>query len=316
MTAEYSASKGVNLYSLEDINAPFSALHYGFPFDPVTNPTAYLNPQYSSINSRGNNGFSRYDALSLTLQSRLIQPLGLQFLAKYTYAHAIDNLSSTFSDGQNLFNLGLLDPLDPELDKGNADYDIRHRFITSGLWEVPFARNTDGWKRHVLDGWQLTWIFNARTGAPFSIYDCTNGNFKCNRLLQAGPIDIDGMGDSSPRSEQGNLYTFIDLSNQLSQVGAYADPITGVADYGPFPSNMTARNAFRRPGYWNLDGGIYKNLQITEDVSVQLRGEFYNVFNHANLFIDDGSVDISVSPFVTAFKEGRRQVQLAAKIIF
>ncbi|MBK6313879.1 MAG: carboxypeptidase regulatory-like domain-containing protein [Blastocatellia bacterium] len=311
---EYSGSKGVDLYSLEDLNGPFSAIHYGLPLSPGSN--GRLNEQYSSINARRNGGFSNYNSLTVGVQSRVFQSTGLQFLAKYTWSHAIDNLSSTFSDGSNLFNLGLIDPFNPETDKGNADFDVRHRFISSGIWEVPFAKNTDGWQKHLLDGWQLSYIVNVRTGAPFTIFDCTNGFLRCNRLLQAGPIDIDGQGTTAPQNTQGNLYTYIDLTNQLSQAGAYADPLTGIADYGPYPSNMTARNNFRRPGYWNLDGGLYKNIALSERYSIQLRGEFYNVFNHANLYINDGQTDISASPFITAYKEGRRQVQLAIKFIF
>lgn len=313
---EYSGSKGVKLYSLEDINAPLSALHFNMPFDPATNPTAYLNSTYSSINARRNAGFSNYNSLTFAVQSRYIQPLGLQFLAKYTWAHTIDNLSSTFSDGSNLFNLGLLDPDDPNLDRGNADYDVRHRFITSGIWDLPFARGSEGIAKHLLDGWSVTWIFTARTGAPFSAYDCTTGFFKCNRLLQAGPIDVDGIGDSRPIAGAANLYTYIDLTNQLSNVGSYADPATGVADYGPYPSNMTARNLFRRPGYWNVDGGLYKSIHFSERYSLQLRAEFYNTFNHPNLYVNDSDVDISASPLITAYKEGRRQIQLAVKFIF
>jgi hypothetical protein len=210
----------------------------------------------------------------------------------------------------------LLDPFNPELDKGNADFDIRHRFISSGIWDIPFARDTEGVAKHLLDGWQITYIFNARTGAPFTIFDCTNGFLRCNRLLQAGPIDVDGMGDSRPQAGQGDTYTYIDLTNQLSQAGAYADPLTGVADYGPYPSNMTARNNFRRPGFWNLDGGLYKNLNLTERYSLQFRAEFYNLLNHTNLYINDGSADISSGTAVTAYKEGRRQIQLAVKFIF
>ncbi len=78
---------------------------------------------------------------------------------------------------------------------------------------------------------------------------------------------------------------------------------------------MTARNAFRRPGAWNVDGGVYKNFEITERIGMQFRAEFYNVFNHANLFIDDNA-DISSADYITAFKDGRRQVQLALKFIF
>jgi len=311
---EYSGSAGRNLYSIADINNVSSAIHYGLPVNPGGN--GRLNEQYSGINTRGNGGFSNYNAMTIGVQSRELRASGLQFLAKYTWAHSIDNLSSTFSDGSNLFNLGFLDPFDPNLDKGNADFDVRHRFISSGIWNVPFARNTEGVAKQLLDGWEVSYIFNVRTGAPFTIYDCTNGAFRCNRLLQAGPIDVGGQGTSVPLATQGDLYNYIDLSSQLSQLGAYADPLTGLADYGPYPSNMTARNNFRRPGYWNLDGGIYKNVTFSERYGMQLRAEFYNVFNHANLFVNDGATDISTSPIVTAYKEGRRQVQLAVKFIF
>jgi hypothetical protein len=102
-----------------------------------------------------------------------------------------------------------------------------------------------------------------------------------------------------------------------ADVAAYAAQfgLTG-ADFGPFPSNMTGRNTFRQPGFWNLDGGIYKNVALTERYGLQLRAEFYNVFNHANLFVDTGSADVSGTDRITAFRDGRRQVQLAVKFIF
>ena len=315
-SAEYSGSKGVDLYSIEDPNGPLSAIAYGFPFDPVTNSLAYINPIYNSINTRGNKGFSTYHGLTLGLDSRVLGETGLQFQAKYTWSHAIDNLSSTFSESSNNFNLGLLDPFNPELDKGDADFDVRHRFVSSGIWEIPFANDTEGIAKHILDGWQITYIFTARTGSPYSIFDCTNGFFRCNRLLQASEIDR-GANDN-PREVDGpnpNQFTFLDLTSQLPQAGTYANPLTGTADYGPYPSNMTARNAFRRPGAWNVDGGVYKNFEITERIGMQFRAEFYNVFNHANLFIDDNA-DISSADYITAFKDGRRQVQLALKFIF
>ncbi len=315
-SAEYSGSKGVDLYSIEDPNGPFSAIAYGFPFDPVTNSLAYINPIYNSINTRGNKGFSNYHGLTLGLDSRVLGETGLQFQAKYTWSHAIDNLSSTFSESSNNFNLGLLDPFNPELDKGDADFDVRHRFVSSGIWEIPFAKSADGWEKHILDGWQITYIFTARTGSPYSIFDCTNGFFRCNRLLQASEIDR-GSNDN-PRAVDGpnpNQFTYLDLTSQLPQAGTYANALTGTADYGPYPSNMTARNAFRRPGFWNVDGGVYKNFEITERIGMQFRAEFYNVFNHANLFIDDNA-DISAADYITAFKDGRRQVQLALKFIF
>jgi hypothetical protein len=320
---EYTGSAGRDLYSIADINPPLGALHYGFDFNPTgipgvqpPNPLGYVNLQYASINSRGNLGSSIYHAMTVGIDTRVIGNTGLQFQAKYTWAHAIDNLSTTFSEGGNVFNLGYLDPLDPNLDRGNADFDVRHRFVSSGIWDIPFARDTEGWAKHALDGWQITYIVNARTGTPFSIYDCTNGFLKCIRLLQGGPIDTDGQADSRPDAIVPNQFTYIDLTNQLSQAGSYADPLTGVSDFGPFPSNMTGRNSFRGPGYWNVDGGIYKNFNLTERYGLQFRAEFYNVFNHANLFVYGSAADISGTDKITAFKDGRRQIQLALKFIF
>ena len=67
---------------------------------------------------------------------------------------------------------------------------------------------------------------------------------------------------------------------------------------------------------WNLDGGVYKNFELTERYGVQLRAEFYNIFNHANLVVDTANVDVSSTDRVTAFRQGRRQVQLAVKFVF
>ena len=84
---------------------------------------------------------------------------------------------------------------------------------------------------------------------------------------------------------------------------------------------MSKRNAFYGPGFWNVDTGIYKSIHFTERVSLQLRGELFNVFNHANMFIDYGSPDVSGVVGdnignVLSYKNGRRNVQLAAKLNF
>jgi hypothetical protein len=149
-------------------------------------------------------------------------------------------------------------------------------------------------------------------------------------VLNAGGLQTEGFDD--PRETAGenpNSFDYIDLTNQLSQAGtftggnaavsAYAESLFDApfgGDYGPWPSNMTGRNTFRRPGFWNLDAGIYKNFELTERYGLQFRAEFYNLFNHANLDADIGNVDISSTDTITAFRSGRRQVQLALKLIF
>ena len=98
--------------------------------------------------------------------------------AKYTVSSAHDNLSTTFSDdGNNNFNLGYLDAFDPMLDWGYAQFDVRHRLALSGVWVLPFARGATGVTKALASDWQLNWIFTARTGYPFTLWDCTNGAF-------------------------------------------------------------------------------------------------------------------------------------------
>ena len=86
-------------------------------------------------------------------------------------------------------------------------------------------------------------------------------------------------------------------------------------NFGPFPANATKRNQFYGPGFWNLDFAVHKRIQFTERVALQLRGEVFNLFNHANMFVNYGSNDVSQGD-VQSVRSGRRNVQLAAKIIF
>jgi len=78
---------------------------------------------------------------------------------------------------------------------------------------------------------------------------------------------------------------------------------------------MTKKDAFRGPGFWNTDFGLFKNIHLRENMRVQIRGEFYNIFNHANMFVDGSSAEVNEG-LIRGFKDGRRNVQLAVKFIF
>jgi two-component system LytT family response regulator len=92
---------------------------------------------------------SNYNALIASLQSNDLMKLGLQLTARYTYAVAKDNLSSTFSDSPGNTNLGLTDPFNPKYDYGHADFDVRHHLSLSYNWEIPL-RVHSGNKSHLL----------------------------------------------------------------------------------------------------------------------------------------------------------------------
>jgi Carboxypeptidase regulatory-like domain/TonB dependent receptor/TonB-dependent Receptor Plug Domain len=325
VSAEYSGSKGVNLYDLTDPNRPGAAnVFLGVPCTAGVNCNVRLNTQYSNFNTRGNQGFSNYNGLTFGYETPFIRKIGLQLTARYTWSHAIDNLSSTFSDSINNNNTGLLDPFNPRLDKGNADFDIRHRFISSFVWQIPYRTEQKGLLGKLLGGWSLNGILSAHTGTPFTIFDCTNTQFvtaACVRAIQTGAQATDGSGNPLPDATTPNTFRYLEITGLTP--GAFVNPLTGNSDFGPYPSNMTARNAFRAPGFWNVDTGVYKNFRITESKSVQLRGEFFNVFNHSNLYLIGNQTDISGTAYVPVTRglrndgtEDRRNVQLAVKFIF
>jgi hypothetical protein len=311
LSVEYSGSRGQNLYSISPLNIQGSGAFYLGDADP----DARLNTQYSNINTRGNEGFSRYNALIVSLDGNNFRNTGVQFTAHYTLGVAKDNLSSTFSEGAFNNNLGLTNPYDPVLDYGYADFDVRHRFVGSLIWQIPYAKHLDGVAKALLDGWTITGIFNARTGTPFTIFDGTNANLSSPRLVANGPLNVHVTDTGG-----GNFFSYVDLTGQ--PVGAFINPVCNCSDFGPYPANMTRRNQFRGPGLWNLDAGVSRNVKLNETYSLQFRAELFNALNHANLYIVPGTQDVS-NGFVGAAKGvttngniERRNVQLAVKFIF
>jgi len=321
---EYSGSKGVNLYSIDRLNIPGSALVYA----GTGGPTTRINNQYSYINFRTGGGFSNYNALNTRFELRNFRRKGLTVLFNYTWSHAIDNLSSTFSDGTgNATNLGFLDPLNPGLDKGNAEFDVRHRVAVTAEYNVPFKSSNKALDM-TAGGWSIDTIFSARTGTPFSVFDCTNAAYVlCPRAMYDTPFHP--TYTNTPTSTPNN-FTYMNLGNFDSN---YVNALTQVADFGPYPATMTGRDVFRTPGVWNFSLAVHKNIDLTERFKLQFRAEAFNFFNHSNLYITYNNLDASATNAVTAIRGQRldsnfqsssvengklenRNLQLALKLIF
>lgn len=322
LEVDYSASIGVNQYDIAYTNFPGQGNYYlGIPCVAAqtleggpNGCNAVLNNQYGLINRRGAGGRSTYNAMNVRYDIVNIKRLGLTLRANYTWSHSLDDLSDTFSSSGNQFNLGYTDFLNPNTDYGNSEFDIRHRVVISGIWEVPFARSLHGAAKYALDGWEFAPIFTARSGSPYTEYDITNDNFIYTRVAINGKVNPNG---NIPRVSSGtNQFTLFDFS-QLPVDESYLNPITGDADFGPGNPDTTGRDAFHTPGSWNLDLGMYKNTRITEHATLQLRLEAYNAINHANFLVNTGSAYVvGGAGLVTGSYAGNRNVQIAAKIIF
>lgn len=336
-SAEYSGSKGVDLYSISYPNQagfgnfalgdPCTGLQAGGGTDCTSQPNrAWAN----SVGYRGNQGFSHYHGLNNRLRFSNVFGSGADMVVNYSWSHAIDNLSSTFFEAgiasqygnSNItinngnFNRGILDPFHPALDRGDAEFDIRHRVTVAGTWAIPVGKGS-GIYNKIIGGWSLNPLFVARTGQPYSIFDSTNQVLPYNapRASFNGPVPTGSNGlvaTSTP-----NTYQYLTFNeSQIARVAMSFAPGTA------WPSSMTGRDAFRAPGWWNLDLGVYKDTKITERVSLQLRAETFNLFNHANLYVVGSSADLGSGNAVnacygcTGSTYDRRHLQLGAKFIF
>ena len=322
---EYSGSRGIHQYSI----ANWNFIGSGNAYLGDTHVGNRLNYQYSNINVRGANGDSYYNAMNIRLNSNRFAAEGFQVVANYTFAHAMDNLSSTFSQSSNNFNLGFLNPFNPALDRGNADFDIRQRVTIGGTYEPTWLRfgGRSALIQTLLGGWQFAPIFYAETGTPFTIYDCTNGINACPRIINAPGLKFHG----TPVNNGGvNSYTYIQIPTDSAN--PYTDPILGGSDIPTCTSNGCyqnpglGRNSWWSPGRYNLDMGVYKNFHIREQMNVQFRSEFYNALNHHNFYPVVGTADYAEGTSVQAVKgapggspgagDERRAIQLALRFEF
>ncbi|MGI9034870.1 MAG: carboxypeptidase regulatory-like domain-containing protein [Pyrinomonadaceae bacterium] len=321
-SATFSGSTGKKLYSIANINRRGSGPAELGSFDTTRtcSPGAssdQLNCQYAAINYRGNQGYSSYQGITFSVESGRFLTNGLTLASHYTYSVSRDNLSSTFSETGVQYNLGFTDAYNPAVDYGYADFDVRHRFVTNFVYEIPSIKYFgSNFARKALGGFQLAGIVNIQSGSPFSINDCGGNSISvCYRLIPNGTVPTNG----SVGTGTGNLNTFsyLNLSNQSSVVLPPANPNDLYpGENGFLPLTMTQRNAFRGPGYWNVDLQLSKRFYLTERTFLQLRMDAINAFNHANPALNIGSIDISSTNVVTVSKFGRRQIQFGARFSF
>jgi hypothetical protein len=332
---EYSGSRGIHQYSIYNINEDgYGQIFLG------DNPATYngavgtpLNPQYGAINQRGANGDSYYNALNFRVQVNRYANQGLQMSANYTYAHSIDDLSSTFSESFNNFNLGYINPWNPGEDRGNSDYDVRHRLVVGGVYAPKFLefKNHSSLFQTLLGGWEFAPIFTIRSGTPFTLYDCTNGFFACPDVVPTA-----GLNRTGTAVNNGGIDSYNYIAIPPTAANPYGDPIYGRSDLPTCttPTHCTinigyARNSFYSPAFWDWDQGIYKNFKVKERYTLQLRGEFYNLANHKNMYVVPYNADlVELNGFVQAIKgspganggpgplDERRNMQLALRFQF
>jgi hypothetical protein len=299
----YSGAHSVHLYDIANVNMIGAGQAYlgdplvegpacagtGYTDNTTGDPACYtrLNSQYANINRRGSDGVGTYNALNVKFQTQDIHHTGLSLVANYTFAHSLDDLSDTFSGSENQGSLGYTDPTHPQLDYGNSDGDVKHRFVISPMWQTPWFKTGRGFLPQALGGWTISAIYTARTGIPFSLYDLTDliNYTSIPRITPSTPITNWSVA-ANPQQVGPNQY--VGLNVPAAAMLGPLNPALGISDFGPFPANMTGRGAFRGPGAWNTDLAVQKSFTLTERFHLLFRAEGFDAFNHHNYYVFSG----------------------------
>ncbi len=316
VSVTYNGARGLHLYDIKNYNGLGSGnSQLG---DPISDAAGNinltrLNYQFSNMNQRGSAGDSYYHALNVQFSTQDIRHSGLSLVANYTFSHATDDLSTTFSEtSAGDFALGYTDPFNPSLDHGNSDFDIRQRLVLAPIYRTPsFFRSKGGALAQLFGGYELTGIYTVRTGTPFTMYDSTYdaSGYNIPRYNPVTPVTHHTFKTIPVgASNTGNQYQ---LTSSSTQTAGQALPIDapfansfyapysiangisnyGISDWGPYPASMTARNSFRGPGAYNLNVSFSKTFPLYERLNLELRAEAYNVTNHHNLYIQQALND-------------------------
>jgi hypothetical protein len=299
LEATYVGNHGVKLIGVVDLNQPDVAS------GSFAQPFAAKYPYLNYINYLSNFYGSTYHGLQTTLTARNYH--GLDFVAGYTYAHAIDDLSSNWvaylpQDSHN-----------PGRDRGSSDFDLTHRFTLSVTYSLPEKKT----RSQLLEGWQLNTIITLQSGQPWGVNDQANNfsgtnenadrwNFFGNPadFKSIGPSGIPCFGPGGGGACTGATIPAACMSaatavgpaavtsltdpkigtNYCYMVGSSVLIPNGVGQFG----NM-GRNIFRDTGFHNVDLSISKSFKFGERMKAQFRVETFNTLNHPNFANPYGS---------------------------
>ncbi len=277
----YFGSKGTHLILRRNLNQfvngvrPYPALSPASPILPGT-PLGNITQAESS-------GNSSYNAMWISVNQRLKS--GLHFNASYTWSKSLDynSLSSQGIVVQNSYDL--------RADRGPSDFDARHRFVMSAIYELPGRGN------QFVEGWKLAVIVQSQSGSPVNI---VTGDSTINGVVNTVRPDVNG-----PIPILGGVDRWFDTS--------VFRPVARFGNLG--------RNVIVGPTFNNLDFSVIKTIGLGDVARAELRAEFFDLFNHAN-FGQPGNVvgtpsfgRITNTRFPTGESGSSRQVQFAFKLI-
>ncbi len=318
-----SSSLSIGYFGHHGIHVPFqnhSANAWGFGSFPsalCTSPPVppCADPRFSEVAEFNTGGVSNYNGMIVSFQHRFGQGI---IQANYTYSHAFDEVSNGGA-AFSFTSASAGDPQDPNNIRGSygsADYDARHNFNASYVWQLPLKRLLHGHGSELLlTGWQIAGTIFGRTGFPYTVLDGLEAS-----LLQSnnffGPVYAVPVGPIGSRGSCGNGAASPPGSEPCQPPQVLADGITPNPnarfvqagcetnfDAGnlPGPSGPCSglsvhfaqgRNRFRGPSFFDTDFSVMKNTRLPgwESATLGFGFQFFNFLNHPNFGFPDNQI--------------------------
>lgn len=225
------------------------------------NRNGLISNQLGRIEGQFSLGEGDYNSLQIKADKRFTK--GYSFFAAYTFAKCMDNGPAPFNLGRN--NQSPQDPFDLEAERAVCGYDVKHNFVGSFIYELPFGQgkrflgDSTAVVDAILGGWQVNGIINLRTGLPVNVIRSS---------ADGTSLRPNVIGD--PTIDNPTLDEYFDTA---------AFSIAGLGTTG---LGNAERNILRGPGYSNLDMSLFKKFsldRIREGMNFELRFEFFNITN-------------------------------------
>jgi hypothetical protein len=290
----YVGTRGTHLEDGYNYNLP---IYIPGASTPANEQQRRPDPNFTAIPVVDALGNSWYNALQLTVEKRYSQ--GLSFLLSYTLSRSIDTGSNSVVIPGNSY--GTQDPRGSWYNKGLSEFDRTHVLTFAPIWDLPRFSSANPLVRAVLGNWQTSSVLTLRSGymlTPVSTGDrCVCGSGTSRADVTGLPLQVGALGRSK--------YSTIGYFNQAAFTTA------ALATFG-----AAGRDIVRGPGLANVDFMIAKLIPLRENVRIQFRSEYFNLFNRVNLGIPglDTQVPTTFGKILTA--NDPRILQFGLKLIF
>ncbi len=245
-------------------------------------PTGFAGVQvpWSDVNPQTSTGNSLYNGFTLTVTKRFSH--GFEMVSGWTYSHTIDDSTdlSTLLNAQDNSN--------PNGDRGNSDFDQRHRWITSAVYQTPFRQSDSGLWNKILSNITVSPVIELASGRPFNVllgYD-SNLDFGSSTgrpsALPAGTA-VPGGFPAATVSPYISKAEFIIPTNCFGSDGSPIPPNPAIPTPPTGCTGDLGRNAFNQPGFFQIDLRIAKQIPVSERVNLQVIADGFNMLNRFNV---------------------------------